>query len=251
MSKIVWAFILAPVSGLALYGIVTGSMAVVMVGFAFVYMLMLVPVLPLVLLCIKLRWVKWWHAGIIGVAIAIAFTWITITASNPYYVEINGIADLFSYVAIGYIIAMVFWAIAVYRNNKFPYVPRGFPWLTLVILIMLTATNRYVGYATHTTQVNGVIVAMLAPDGPEPMARVKLASGETVQARLMCYSTYSVGNPVHVDYRSRSMLFRDRYWIEDVITDPGKFNLNDYMANGTKCYDEMWQRIHMENKDSG
>lgn len=246
MPRVIFAFILAPISALVLYGIVTGSLGIIFVAFGIVYLLMLVLVLPLFLLCIKLKWLKWWYAAIAGIAISIAFTWLLAVSSNPYHIEIYGISDLFSYLTIGYTIAVFFWAMAVYRNEKFTYVSRKFPWSALGVLILLVAGNLYIQSVTRTAWIKGRIVTELPPVGSKPMVKIRLNSGKTVQARIMCYSTYSIGNLVNLDYRPRSLLFKDGYWVEDVVTDSNTFNQTTWMTNATKCYDEMLQRMHKE-----
>lgn len=242
MGRVIYGFILAPLLAGVVLAIATGSGEALLFMPLFTYPLTLIFALPVFLLFWKLKWLQWWHATGMGLAIAIGFAWLFLGSANPYHVEIYGIADASVYLATGYSIAFAFWCIAVFRNQAFDYVSKKPPVIPAAIAVALIGGTSYVQFCVRPINAVGQIVALLPPANGKPMASVKLDSGETIQARMMCYSTYPAGVRVNLDHRPRSLFWSDRYWIEEVITDPAKFNMETWQSNATSCYNESIKR---------
>lgn len=230
-------FFVAPLAAAALLAITIGNTGVAGFSLMILYPVMLILVLPVFLLFRKLKWLRWWHACVVGgVAALLVAPDVDFRISR---VDAEEISSAIAYLSVGFGAAFVFWCIAVFREPAYPYLSRRFPIPPLVLGIVLVIAGVYLRVMLEPQFLQGKITALLPADHGQPRAMVKLDDGVPVQADMLCYSSYAVGDEVRLTFRHRSTLIPERYWVADKVT-TGKFDSDAYLAEAEKCMEEAY-----------
>jgi hypothetical protein len=214
MHRIYAGFLFAPLIVTVATCILSGETGILlflpMLGFAYAFTL--VVAVPLYFLFRKLRWLRWWHAALVGLLVGALFAVLIADGSNPYHLEIYGYGQELRLLAIGFFVGALFWVIAIFRNDAFPYVPKGFPIALLVTGIVLLATTLLLLNSYRTTDTQGEIMAVLPAVQGKPMLQVKLQTGAIVAVRSYCYGQYLPGRKVFVIHREKFVFATEGYW---------------------------------------
>lgn len=240
MSRVVIAFLITPLLASIALAITSFQGAWLFFGPIFTYPLMLVVGLPIFLLFRKLKWLQWWHAAGMGLLVALAFTWLWDKSGNPYHIEIYGPSEAGLWLTMGYMTATLFWFIGLYRNEDYPYVLSRLALISIFPLALLIGGTAYLQYAVSTHNVKGTITALLEPVHKKPMVRIDLGDGKTVDARLMCYHGYHVGDQVYLDHRRLSWPIGEGYWVVGAPIQGAKFDPEAFLKEQQACYDEAY-----------
>lgn len=243
MRRVVTAFLFAPLIAILAVGISVGNAGLAtFVTFFFVYPLTLILAFPLFLLFRRLRWLQWWHAAAAGTLVTAI---IVLNLVEPYggwnHLGAEDLAQIVLYTSTGYDVALIFWFIGIFRNLAYPYVSPRLPIAASLIGIVVIPINVYLRIVLEPVAMEGQIIALLPANHGEPQAEVRLDSGVTIQASMLCYSSYAKGNKVRLDYRRKSFLFKDQYELTDVIPS-GKFNPDAYLVDANRCIREAENR---------
>jgi len=238
MGRVVAGFLIAPLAVAFLFALATLAPDQVFFIALFAYPLTLLCAVPLFFAFKRFGWLECRQTVTAGLVIAALFAWFFLRGANPYHVEIYGVSEACMYLATGGGIALVFWFIAIFRNERFPDVSPAFPGEWVAIVVLLMAVSLYTGYASKTVPVNGQILALTQSLVAKPTAVVRLDPGGIIHARLMCYVSFAPGDKVSLYHRPARPFFPEHYWIGDKISDPKKFDADAYLADATKCLDE-------------
>lgn len=229
----------APLAAAALLAITIGNTGIAGFSLMILYPVTLVLVLPVFLLFRRFKWLRWWHACVVGgVAALLVAPDVDFRISR---IDAEEISSAIAYLSVGFGAAFVFWCIAVFREPAYPYLPRRFPILPLVLGIVLVAAGARLRVMLEPQFLQGKIAALLPADHGQPRATVQLDDGAPVQADMLCYSDYAIGDEVRIAFRHRSTLIPERYSITDKVT-TGKFDSDAYLAKAERCMEEAYGR---------
>jgi hypothetical protein len=102
--------------------------------------------------------------------------WASTTA--PGHTDAFAIADGLWFCGIGSLIALLFWWLAVFRNETFPSVPRSVPW-GMLLLIPLVIGGMRLHRSFDPEFFQGLIVAVEG-EAPTRHVTVRLSDGQVV-----------------------------------------------------------------------
>ncbi|HSC47374.1 MAG TPA: hypothetical protein VLG68_04755 [Gammaproteobacteria bacterium] len=239
MRRVIWGFVIAPLAVLFVDALFTGSFSIALFSCIEAYLAILVFGIPIFALFSQLKWLRWWHIMLAGTIVSMAMGWFMDSPAivpNSYVIEMDGTSDLFSGAALGCAMALVFWFVGVFQNKEYPYVSRALPLSPLVITLVLIGISLYVVIATKRPLVQGEITKLLNPVSDKPMAEVELDSGKTVDARLLCYRSYTVGEKVTLSHRSKHPLIPEMYWITTGESKESNQQVMDCIQEGSRWY---------------
>jgi hypothetical protein len=209
LARIILGFVLAPLGLVFLSGWATP------IELAVTYGICIVCGVPLFLLFRWLRWLHWWQVTIGGVLCAIPIV-ILYFQVNPYHIEIYGPANTIALLADGAAIALVFWWVAIFRNEDFTGISSAIPW-SMLALPPVIACGVFVHHAFVPELVLGHVAGItgFARVSPTSQVVVQLDTGPTVLARIPddWSSRLSEGKEVYLDKRRTLALTSDTYWV--------------------------------------
>jgi len=190
------------------------------------YFFTAIAAIPIFFLFRKLRWLHWWQVGAAGLIIAGIFVFLYLIIANPYHIEIAGIANSSTILAVGFAVAIIFWLIGIYRNQEFSYISGRLPWgliiVTIVIIILYGGIQRV--FESRDTQ--GEVIQIMNTTPTKPTALVKLETGEVINARLYCVGKLTPGRKVYLESRAGFPSLKRMYWVIALITDDPNEALN-------------------------
>jgi hypothetical protein len=209
MLQVVAGFLLAPL----IVAIISGG-ALALAFLIIMYLFELTFAVPLFLLFKKLGWLSWWHstfAGLATAAIFVAFYWYS---ANPYHIEIYGLSNAISYLAIGTGSGLLFWLIALFRNTALPQSPPN--WFVMSLALVAFATGAF-GYHTHlkSSIMYGVVVEVPTDVSYIANLPVKLDSGPVVTARAMRDTVVHLARQraVLLETRASALSSQRMFWV--------------------------------------
>lgn len=232
-------FFVAPLTAAALLAITEGNGEVAGFSLMILYPVTLILVLPLFLVFRRLRWLRWWHACTVGGIVALLVApGVDFRISK---IDAEEVRDALAYLSVGTGAAFVFWCIAVFREPAYDYIPRRLPIAPLAMIVLLVPAAVYLRLVLEPNITQGQIMALLPADHGQPRSEVKLDTGVTAQAGMLCYISYAAGNRVTILHRPRSRFIPERYTVTDKVRE-GKFDPDAYLAEAQKCVDEAQTR---------
>ena len=216
MRREVVGFLIAPFIVILIDAALNGSLFFAVLMAIEIYPLILIIGIPVFIGFSELKWLQWWRIALIAALVSAGLAWAMDSidmGGGTYDREMDGASDVFASIALGYSIAILFWFIAVFRNEKFPFIPASFPISAAFVSMAVIMACIYAVVSTRRPLVHGEITRMLRPAVNRPMAEVRLDSGQVIDARLECYSYYSPGEKVTLSHRSAHPFFSERFWI--------------------------------------
>jgi hypothetical protein len=208
MGRVIAGFLIAPLA----FGLLGGSIAIVVVPFMYIFALVIA--LPLFFLFKRLRWLGLWHAALVGfvtAALCVALDW---HVANPYHTEIYGPTETLAILAIGIGTGVLFWAIAIYRNDALPQLQTH--WLATAFVGLALVTGGYFFHEhLETTDAFGVVENLPTHDAYITDLTVRLESGELISARVMRDTSVHLARnrAVYLQKRNASFSFQKMFWV--------------------------------------
>jgi hypothetical protein len=211
VGRVVSAFFIAPLLVSLAYG------PLVIVVYPMFLIVMLVLGAPLFLAFRRLGWLSWWHAVLVGVMCSTAGMYFDL-GSNPVRAEMYGPSHTISFATMGAGVGLLFWWLALFRNERYPGISRNPPksmlWLVPLAVLAWVAYDRVEAF--------DVRARLQGPGGPpapggvaKSTARMVLPTGEPIAATVLREGPLpAAGTCAHLVGRRASFLSDDRqYWV--------------------------------------
>lgn len=217
MERVIAGFFVVPLLVSFFFG------PIFVAAYPFLQIVTLLIAVPLFLVCRRLGWLSWWHSVLVGIGCAILG--ISINIGNPVRAEIYGPMVAVSFVGMGATGGLLFWWFALYRNERFPGVPRRVPW-NMMVLIPIAVLGWFAYTKVEPFDVQGRPLVLGGPPLPgtisKSTAQILLPSGKVVTAMVLDDSPVPDAPHVcaHVVGRASFTSDTPRYWVDYFLDKP-------------------------------